>query len=198
MDKNKIIKEIRSWAIIIIVSVGIALFFDSTVFAKVTVEQSSMENTLFDSQQLIVDKISYNFKKPERGDIIIFLANEEKGNIFTSMARTVDGILSNAKGIEKHKRLVKRVIGVEGDEIDIKDGYVYINGIKLEEAYAVGETDAGEIEYPVLVGKNELFVLGDHRKVSVDSRAFGLIHCNQLEGKVIFRIFPFDKMGKID
>jgi len=93
--------------------------------------------------------------------------------------------------------LVKRVIGIPGDEVNIKDGYVYINGEKLKEPYVKGETFSGEINFPIKVPDNKLFVLGDNRPVSKDSRAFGLINSDQVEGKAIFRVFPFNKIGAI-
>jgi signal peptidase I len=199
MDKKKIIREIRSWIFIIAGAFLFTLLFNSTVFAKVKVEQSSMENTLFENQQLIVNKLSYNFQTPKRGDIIIFFKEEAKGNFIDNIGRTLDSMSSifNKNKVDQHERLVKRVIGVEGDEIDIRDGNVYVNGVKLEEPYANGETQAEEFELPVIVGKNELFVIGDNRSVSIDSRRFGPIKCDQVEGKAIFRIYPFNKMGKV-
>lgn len=199
MDRKKIIKEAASWIIIILVAFTIGSLFSSRVYAKVQVKQSSMENTLFEGQYLLVDEFSYLSSDPKKGDIIIFFENEEKGNIFNDMGRTIDNMLSifDRSGEEKHERLVKRVIGVEGDKVDIKDGSVYINDIKLEEPYAVGKTYPRELKFPITVGENELFVLGDHREVSSDSRSFGLVNFNRLEEKAIYRIFPFNKMGKI-
>lgn len=200
-DKKKVLKEIRSWFFTILGALLLVFILNSKVFAKYQVQQSSMENTLFNKQQLIIDKLSYNFIKPERGDIVIFLENEKKGTIIDDTLRTIDEFTSkfdkNENSIEKHSRLVKRVIGVAGDEIDVKDGYVYLNGKKLVEPYVKGETEVGEFKLPVVVGANELFVLGDNRIVSVDSRAFGLIDCNQVEGRVKFRVYPFNQMGKI-
>jgi signal peptidase I len=103
----------------------------------------------------------------------------------------------NNNSSEKSNKLVKRVIGVAGDEVDIKDGYVYLNGKKLEEPYTKGETMPKEFKLPFKVGENELFVLGDNRLVSKDSRKFGPIDYNQVEGKAIYRIYPFSQIGKI-
>lgn len=200
-NKKKVIREIRSWIFSILGAFFIAALLNSKAFAKVQVQQSSMENTLFNNQQLIVDKLSYNFAEPKRGDIIIFLEDEEKGTIVDDALTIVDGIVSmfsdNKVVDEKNNRLVKRVIGVAGDEVDIKDGYVYLNGEKLEEPYAKGETLNGEFKLPVKIGENELFVLGDNRMVSKDSRKFGLINCKQVEGKAIYRVYPFNEIGKI-
>lgn len=197
-DKKKIWKEIRSWAFIILGSFIFAFFINSEVLAKVIVEQSSMENTLFENQQLIVDELSYNFKQPVRGDIIIFLKDEEKGNIIDSFVRYMDGFKELFTEDPLHTRYVKRVIGVEGDVVDIKDGYVYINEEKLIESYANGLTYEREFELPYTVEENELFVLGDNRDYSSDSRAFGPISIDQVEGKAFFRIYPFNEMGIIN
>jgi signal peptidase I len=200
-DKKKVIKEIRSWIFSILAVFFIATLINSKVFAKVQVQQSSMENTLFTNQQLIVDKLSYNFTEPKRGDIIIFLENEKKGTIIDDILKTADSIVSifnkNNDSSKKSNKLVKRVIGVAGDEVDIKDGYVYLNGKKLEETYAKGETTPKEFKLPFKVGENELFVLGDNRLVSKDSRKFGPIDYKQVEGKAIYRIYPSDQIGKI-
>lgn len=201
LDKKKVIKEIRSWFFSILGAFFIVTLLNTKVFAKVQVQQSSMENTLFENQQLIVDKLSYNFSEPKRGDIIIFLEKEVKGNIIDDALRNIDSmasLFSGSKNLnELHPRLVKRVIGIEGDEIDIKDGYVYVNGNKLEEPYVNGETLKGDFKLPVKVGHNKLFVLGDHRSVSTDSRTFGLIDIEQVDGKAIYRVYPFDKLGSI-
>ncbi|GAE01071.1 signal peptidase I [Clostridium botulinum B str. Osaka05] len=201
MDKKKVIKEIKSWIFSILGAILIAGLVNSKVFAKVQVQQSSMENTLFTNQQLIVDKLSYNFVEPKKGDIIIFHENKEKGTIAEDTLEMVDNIISkfnnNKTDIEEDDRLIKRVIGVPGDEVDIKDGYLYLNGKKLEETYANGETISREFKLPIKIPENKLFVLGDNRMVSKDSRMFGLIDYKQVEGKAIYRVYPFNHVGKV-
>lgn len=201
-DKKLVIKEIRSWIFSIVGAFFIAVLLNTKVFAMVQVQQSSMENTLFSNQKLIVDKLSYNFAEPQKGDIIIFLENEENGTLVEDTLRIIGEMISTFKNgkdsSEDENRLVKRVIGVAGDEIDIKDGSVYVNGQKLEEAYVSGETMNGEIKLPIKIGEDKLFVLGDNRRVSKDSRRFGLIDIKQVEGKAIYRVYPFNKIGKIE
>lgn len=198
MDKRKkILREIRSWVIMILCAFILAFFIESEVVAKVTVNQSSMENTLFADQQLLVNVFSYKFGSPKRGDIIIFFPEEENGSIMDKFNRYIDGYVELFTREEKHERYVKRVIGVEGDEVDIQDGSVYINGERLEEPYVNGRTEPKGYKLPCVVGKNEIFVMGDHRTVSEDSRSFGPINIKQVEGKAFFRIYPFNKMGKI-
>ncbi|EJO5347423.1 signal peptidase I [Clostridium botulinum] len=200
MDKKKVLKEIRGWTFSILAAIFIAGIVNSKVFAKVRVQQNSMENTLFTNEQLIVDKLSYNFSQPKRGDIIIFRENKEKGTIAEDTLEMVDNIISIFNNEDSKKiddRLVKRVIGVPGDEVDIRDGYLYLNGKKLEESYVKGKTFKREFNLPIKVGKNKLFVLGDNRMISKDSRIFGFIDYNQIEGKAIYRVYPFNHIGKI-
>lgn len=196
MIKNKkVLREIRGWIVSIVGAIVIASVVNSKVLAKVQVEQISMQNTLKDGQQLILDKLSYNFSNPKRGDIIVFLDGEEKGTI---MEDTINSLRLISGKINSQKRLVKRVIGEPGDEVNIKDGYVYINGEKIDEPYVKGTTNNGDLKLPIKVSENQLFVLGDNREFSKDSREFGLINYNQVEGKAIFRIYPFDDIGSIN
>lgn len=196
--QQKIFREIRSWVVMLLSAIAMAILLNSTIIAQAQVDESSMENTLFDNERLIVDKITYRFTKPKRGDIIIFLKYENKGNILSEILRSAENLFNIFRKNheeELHKRLVKRVIGVEGDEIDIKDGYVYLNGEPLEEPYAKGDTLSGVFHLPVKVGKNQLFVLGDNRMVSSDSREFGLVDIRQVEGKAVFRVYPLNQIG---
>ncbi|MCW6085011.1 MULTISPECIES: signal peptidase I [Clostridium] len=201
MDKRKVKKEIESWIFSILGAILIAGLVNSKVFAKVRVQQSSMENTLLTNEQLVVDKLSYNFAQPKKGDIIIFHENKERGTISQDTLEMVDNIISifnnNNNSIEKDDRLIKRVVGVPGDEIDIKDGHLYLNGKKLEESYVKGETIKREFKLPIQVPENKLFVLGDNRMISKDSRIFGLIDYKQVEGKAIYRVYPFNHVGKV-
>lgn len=197
IKKNKIIKEIRNWIFSIVGAFLIVSLINSEVFARVLVQQKSMENTLYSNQQLIVDKLSYNFARPKRGDIIIFLEDEQRGTIIDDTFIFINNIKALFINTDKDIRLVKRIIGVPGDEINIKDGYVFINGEKLNEPYVKGETFSQELTIPITVPENKLFVLGDNRPVSKDSRAFGLINYYQVEGKAVFRVFPFNKIGAI-
>ena len=197
IKSNQIIKEIRNLIFPILGAFLIASLINSKVFARVQVQQESMENTLYGDQQLIVDKLSYNFARPKRGDIIIFLENGQTGTIIEDTAIFLNNIKSVFKNTEQDKRLVKRVIGIPGDEVSIKDGYVYVNGEKLNESYVKGQTFSDEEKYSIRVTANKLFVLGDNRPISRDSRTFGLINYNQVEGKAVFRVFPFNKIGAL-
>lgn len=190
-------KEIRSWVLTVFIAFTLAFLINSKAYANVNVDGPSMQKTLYSNQRLIVDELCYHFTNPQKGDIITFYLNENKGSILDDLHRYIDNVILNKD--DEHEILVKRVIGVEGDIVDIRDGSVYVDGEKLEESYTYGKTylDPGDIKTPVTVGKNELFVLGDHRTDSSDSRVFGTIKLSQVLGKAIYRVYPFNKMGKI-
>lgn len=201
MDMKKVVRKSLNWISFILFAFIGSMLIQSVVFVNATVNQSSMQNTLYHKQKMIVDKLSYEFSDPNRGDIVIFLKKGEKGNIGIEMLRNMELFVNKfikSEEIEaKHEMLVKRVIGIAGDVVDIQDGFVYVNGSKLIESYAKGSTYKDKLELPITVGDNQLFVLGDNREVSVDSRKFGMVDFNQLEGKAVFRSYPINKMGKI-
>jgi signal peptidase I len=192
------IKEIRGIFLTIIGSIIIVTVVNTKALASAKVQQESMEDTLYNNEKLIVDKLSYNFTEPKRGDIIIFFDHEEKGNIFEESYEYLKEIASVSYNTDTRTRLVKRVIGIPGDEIDIKDGYVYLNGEKLEETYAKGTTYSKDTILSTKVKEGTLFVLGDNREVSKDSREFGLININQVEGKAVFRLSPLNRFGFLE
>lgn len=195
MKSKMIFREIRGLIIIIIGSIILLSIINTKVFAIAKVQQKSMENTLYSDEKLFANKLSYNFSKPERGDIIIFLKDEEKENFLSESYKYIKEVISFKYFNDNRTRYVKRIIGIEGDEINITSGYVYINGEKLNEPYIKGETYNRDIDFPIVVGENQYFVLGDNREVSQDSRDFGLININQIEGKATFRIFTLDRFG---
>lgn len=195
--KKDLLKEIRSLGLTIIASIILVSIINTKVFAMAKVQQSSMENTLYSGEKLFVDKLSYSFTYPKRGDIIIFLKDEEKGNFIEESYSYIKGIVSLNNITDTRIRYVKRVIGIPGDEINIESGNVYLNGEKLNEYYIKGETYDREISFPLTVGEGELFVLGDNREGSRDSRDFGTIKIEQVEGRANFIVFPLEKIKKL-
>jgi len=155
-----------------------------------------MQNTLFEGHMLIMDKLSYQFSQPKRGDIVVFVKNEDtKGFVNRYKVFWKDVQLRFQKDYRTN-RLIKRVIAVAGETIDIRDGQVYVNGQLLDEPYVKGYTPGMSMEYPLEVPQGYIFVMGDNRENSLDSRSFGPISLNSVEGKAIFRIYPFTKIGK--
>lgn len=171
----------------LVVDVLIAVLLAAAVlyFVRPTiVRQSSMEDTLHENDYMIMYKRAYLKHGPERGDIIIFqsdLVDEDSG---------------------KDKLLIKRAIGLPGDEIMIKDGMVYINGEEYREDYTKdGFTPAFEIPLEgetFTVPEDSYFCMGDNRSGSVDSRRseVGCVDKDLIRGKVVLRLFPFNKIQR--
>ena len=134
-----------------------------------------METTLENGDQIIVENISYYRHEPERFDIIVF---------------------PNSEGVN----YIKRIIGLPGETVQILDGFVYINGQQLDEAYGneVIE-DAGLAKDEIQLGASEYFVLGDNRNGSIDSRRaeVGNVKREQIKGKAWLRFYPFTRFGSI-
>lgn len=196
---KRIAYEILDYIKIILIALIITNVITVFIFSLSQVQQSSMEKTLISNDQLIVEKISYGFSNPKQGDIIVFI--DEKvvdTSVMAKFERLYEDMGGKMKGEEAHQRLVKRVIGVPGDEIDIKDGYVYVNGELLEEEYVNTKTAKKNLTYPLVVPEGAYYVLGDNRAVSLDSRDFNCIEREQIEGKVVFRIFPISKFGIVN
>lgn len=136
------------------------------IATPVRVDGDSMNKTFKNGDILILYKLS----KIKRFDVIVL--HEEKDN----------------------EKIIKRVIGMPGDTVAIKDGEIYINDEKIDDEYAYGMTS----DYDrITLKSDEYFILGDNRLISKDSRYFGPIKEKEIKGKVIFRIFPFSKFGKI-
>ncbi|WP_138751507.1 signal peptidase I [Paenibacillus sinopodophylli] len=166
-------KEIREWTVSLGIAVVVALLFQNYVYAQSEVQNVSMQNTLVAGQRLIEDKWSYHFHEPRHGDIVII------------------------SGPESELRLIKRVVGLPGDVIDIREGEVYLNDEKIEEQYVKGQTNAGSVAVPYTVEEGQLFVMGDNREHSMDSRSIGTIARSSIEGKAVLRIWPLPKFGTL-
>ena len=176
-EREKAIRELLGWVVYILIVVCSTYLIVNYVGQRTKVSGSSMLNTLHDGDNLIVDKISYRFRDPERFEIIVFPYRHEENTYY-----------------------IKRIIGLPGETIQIKDGFVYINGELLEEHYGREiMLKAGIAEDPIQLGEDEYFVLGDNRNESSDSREprVGVLHRDELVGRAWVRIWPFDSIGVI-
>ncbi|MFF2482560.1 signal peptidase I [Paenibacillus sp. NPDC058071] len=167
-------KELREWTVALGAAILISFLFQNYMYAQSQVHNISMQNTLVAGQRLIEDKWSYRFNAPLHRDIVII------------------------KGPESPKRLVKRVVGVAGDIIDIRDGKLILNGLPVEEPYTKGMTNPGSFRLPYTVEEGSVFVMGDNREQSEDSRDLGPIALSSIEGKAVYRIWPIAKFGDIN
>lgn len=171
-------KTIFEFAKTIIIALIIALLI--TTFIKPTlVKGYSMYPTIEPYNYLIVNRIPYITGKPSHGDIIVF-----KAHVYSDTG--------------EEKDLIKRIIGLEGDVIEIKDGVVYRNGEALEEDYIYGGITPGDMA-PIKVNEGCVFVMGDNRQNSLDSRdpSVGEVAISDVLGRVDLRLFPFDQIGLV-
>lgn len=173
---KNVIKEIFSTILYILVVLAITYLVITFVGQRTQVQGASMEPTLSNNDNLIVDKISYRFKDPQRYDIIVFPFQYEEDTYY-----------------------IKRIIGMPGETVYIDDeGTIYINGEVLMESYGKEVmVSAGRASEPITLGEDEYFVLGDNRNNSSDSRdpSVGNIHRDKIIGKTWVRIWPLSKFG---
>lgn len=174
-----IVKEVISWILEIILVLVIALTLVYYVGLRTSVVGQSMAPTLENKEKILINRFIYSVQDPKPNDVIVFLPN----------------------GNEKSHYYVKRVIGVPGDRVQIKDGIVYVNGEPFEEKLAVPEiTDAELAAEEIKLEKDEYFVLGDNRNNSEDSRYanIGNIKKEYIIGKVWFIVSPYSKFGRLE
>lgn len=178
-------------------AVVIALLLRGFVFEPVYVDGESMENTLSTAQRLIVYKLGYYFSPPKRGDIVVLQYQEG----ITRLLPFMDAIPIFKKAIPSISEVdyIKRVIAVPGDELDIREGYVYINGIRQDEPYLKekGVTYNQSLELPMIIPSGSVAVMGDNRLNSKDSRQIGLIGYDRIKGKAVYRIWPREAIGTL-
>lgn len=146
---------------------------------RTEVSGSSMENTLSNNDNLIVDKITYRFSEPTRFDIVVF---------------PYEG--ATVRDAQDQTYYIKRIIGMPGETVQIIDGQIYINGEVLKESYGKEVIkNAKDASNPMKLGQDEYFVLGDNRNRSADSREIGLIKRDKIVGRAWLRIWPLESFG---
>lgn len=176
---KKALKSILNFSLYIFIILVLTLVVVTYVGQRTVVVGHSMENTLSDQDNLLVDKLSYRFHEPKRFDIIVFPFQYADQTYY-----------------------IKRIIGLPGENVRIDEhGAIYINDELLDEAFGREKIeDPGLAIEGITLGKDEYFVLGDNRNDSSDSRfvSVGNIHKSQILGKACFRIYPFKKLGLIE
>ena len=173
--KRAIIGDLISFAI----TFAIILIIHTFCLEKVSVEGSSMVPSLNDGDLLLAEKLSPRFDKIERYDVIYFYPG----------------------GDRESRAFIKRVIGLPGETIQIKDSHIYINDMLLEEDYANESVfKPGMAIEPVVLGEDEYFVLGDNRNHSSDSRdpAVGIVKHEYIIGHAFVRLLPLSSLGKLE
>ena len=179
-SSEKKMRELFGWVAYIVVLVCTVHLTVTYVGQRTVVAGDSMLNTLHDKDNLIIDKVSYRFRDPERYEIIVFPYRHAEETFY-----------------------IKRIIGLPGETVQIKDGYVYINEQKLEETFGrevIRADRYGQAAEPITLGEDEYFVLGDNRNESADSRetSVGILKREDLIGRAWVRIWPLDSFGSLN
>lgn len=196
-SENKLIEEaekensfksfIFDWLEVLVHAIIAVVICFSFLFRIATIDGPSMQNTLQDGERVIISNLFYT---PQVGDIVVISRNKEN-SVYTMN--------------ESNTPIIKRIIATEGQTVDIdfNEGIVYVDGIALDEPYTRTPTNLKwDIQFPVTVDEGCVFVLGDNRNDSIDSRSssigeYGMIDTRYILGHAVYRVFPFDRMGKI-
>lgn len=184
---SSIVKAAFEFLDIIVAAIVVVVIIFTFVFRMVAIDGDSMLDTLHDKERIIISDLFY---EPKRGDIVVISRNTD----------------NSANSGQYEVPIIKRVIATEGETVDIdfEAGIVYVNGTALEENYTLEPTyRKGDVEFPVRVPENCVFVLGDNRNDSLDSRFStigdnGMVNEKYILGRAIIRVLPFDKFGRID
>jgi len=162
-------KEIKEWAFAIIIGILLTFVIKTYVFDVVYIDGQSMEPTFQNDDVVFAEKLTQRFSHLEKKDVVIVKAN-------------IQG---------EEKKIIKRVIGLPGDTIEVKNGFLYRNGKKVKESYIKEKIDS-DFE-KITVPKGKVFVMGDNRNNSYDSRLLGPVDLKDVKGKVFFELYnnPF-------
>jgi signal peptidase I len=156
------------------VAVLFCFFLIAFVAQAFRVQGTSMEPLLFDGERIVVNKFIYRFQAIERGDVVVFWYPRDPSVSF-----------------------IKRVVGLPGDLVELREGTLVVNGLPVRESYLPDRFHDGDNFPPTEVRKGYYFVLGDHRRSSNDSRTWGEVPEKYIYGRAVFRFWPFNRMGPI-
>lgn len=190
-------KRLLDGIVTLLVAVLVAILVQSFLVSGFIIPSSSMSPTLQVGDRVFAEKLSYYWRSPRRGDIIIFrYPPEGEDSLETSnpFYRPFERIGETLRLTHRNATAyVKRVVAVEGETVELRDGNLYVDNMKIEENYAVKDND----NYgPVKVGKGEFFCLGDNRQNSRDSRFWGMVNVRNVIGRVFLIWWPPSRFQK--
>lgn len=185
-DSSTSIKTfVFDWLEVLVHAIIAVVICFSFIFRIATIDGPSMMDTLQHGERVIITNLFY---EPKVGDVVVISRNKEN-SVYTMN--------------ETNTPIIKRIIATEGQTVDIDfhEGIVYVDGVALDEPYTKTPTNYKvDVEFPVVVDEGCVFVLGDNRNVSSDSRdsSIGMIDTRYILGRAVYRVFPLNKIGKID
>ncbi len=188
---------LRELPVLLLIAFVLAFLLRTFVLQVFYIPSASMEPTLMVDDRMVVEKVTYRFREPERGEVAVFEGEDglpaPEGGAVSSVVRGVGQFLGVVPASARD--FVKRIIGLPGDEVLIDQGQVFVNGVPIEEPYAVEElADYG----PITVPDDRLFFLGDNRPNSSDSRrSLGFVERDNVVGRAMVIIFPLSHAGSL-
>jgi signal peptidase I len=190
---------VRETVVLVALAVLLAVVFKTFLVAAFYIPSGSMESTLNISDRVLVEKVSYRFGDIEHGDVVVFV-HEEPGFEPDGPSNPVTGFFSSlgqAVGVvpPSDRDFIKRVVGLPGDTIECKRGALYRNDQKVSEPYLDAGTRTDNCDKQTRIRAGELFVMGDNRSNSQDSRTFGVIRESDVVGRAFVRIWPLNHIG---
>lgn len=185
---------LRELPILVVVAFAVALLIKTFVLQAFYIPSASMEPTLREGDRVLVEKLSYAGGEPTRGQVIVFerdvmgvLPVEPDEGVFTDIGNALKGLFGFPEGLTQD--FIKRVIAVEGDTIEGKDGHVYVNGDEVTEENLPEGTETSTFG-PIQIPEDHVFVMGDNRGNSDDSRSFGPVPVDRVVGHAFVLIWP--------
>jgi signal peptidase I len=166
--------EIRVWTRDLLIAIGLALVIIVFLYQPVKVEGTSMAPLLSDQERIFINKFVYRFEPIQRGDVVVFWYP-----------------------VDPSKSFIKRVIGLPGETVQIRQGVVYVNGKIVPEPYVPPQYEDLSDFGPKPVPPDSYFVMGDHRISSNDSRVFGPVASQYIYGRAVFAYWPVDHFGSL-
>lgn len=184
-------------AVLLVGAVVLAVLIKSLLIQPFEIPSQSMHPTLQVGDRVMVSKVSYLWNDPGPGDVVVF-SPPGRLQLDRNVLEIVWHEVREAFGWYdiSEADLIKRVIATGGDEIEIRRQEVWVNGELLDEPYLGSSTTQGE-HFTLQIEDDHLFLMGDHRSRSSDSRVFGTVHKDKVVGKAVFRIWPFGRLGGI-
>lgn len=209
---NPKVKDALEWVVCVVIAIALALVIRHFIGTPTIVENKSMYPTLIEGQRLLINRMTKTFNGTyNRGDIVTLEApNTGRVASYNKDEDSPIALFYEPEGIfEKFsyyfleigkKSYIKRIIGLAGEHIKIENGKVYINGKLLDEPYLKENvsTPQNGAFYDVIIPEGCVFVMGDNREASMDSRSFGCVPISKLESRVWIRFWPFDLFGKVE
>jgi signal peptidase I len=187
------------WAelpVLVVIALILAVGIKSLLVQAFYIPSESMLPTLKVNDRVLVNRLAFRFGEPERGQVVVFVKRDpesapDPGPLGLVQRAVAQGLGNAPPGSED---LIKRVIGVPGDTVQGKGGRVLVNGEPIDEPYLAAETTTSSFG-PVKVRPGHLFVMGDNREGSLDSRRFGQVPQDDLVGRAVVLLWPFDSVG---